>query len=141
MLFHILWKSYPTEIRPCKDPHNYLNQCAIRMSITLQSSGFQLMGYNQPQCSHGHARGAEELANYLTWRLKWRMGANVIKIKNLNSSEARKAVYMKTGIIFFKDIANFREGTGDHIDLWNLTQTKTGEYFDLCKEVWFWPIA
>ena len=61
--FLSLWSSYPTEQKPCDQ--GWENQCAIRMSVCLINAGFHLTQYTEPKCKHGHARGAESLANYL----------------------------------------------------------------------------
>jgi hypothetical protein len=126
--FSQLRESYPTDRSPCGD--GWENQCAIRMSIALQGAGFDFDGYGDPLCSHGHARGAESLANHL-WR-EW--GApRVFR----DGSSAKRAIGTAQGIVLFKDISGFRGGTGDHIDLWTGTGTMTGEYFNHCKQVWF----
>lgn len=36
------------------------------MSVALIGAGFALTGYRDPLCRHGHARGAESLASYLS---------------------------------------------------------------------------
>jgi len=125
--FDRLWDNYPKEREPCSE--QWQNQCAIRVSIALEGAGFSLETYTDPVCGHGHARGAESLANFL-----WNNHRAPKKVKDLSS------VKDKRGIIFFKDIAGFRGGIGDHIDLWNKTKTKTGTYFGKCKEIWFWAI-
>ncbi len=127
--FAELSNNYPTEQHPCGD--GWGNQCAIRMSIALEGAGFSLSGYSDPLCSHGHARGAESLANHL-WR---QLGRPLILTSNAKSS-----LSSKRGIVFFKDIAGFRNGSGDHIDCWDGTGTKTGEYFSYCKQVWFFNL-
>lgn len=123
--------SYPTSRSPCDGP--WVNQCAIRMSIALQGAGFDLGKYTDPTCSHGHARGAESLANHL-----WRVWGRPRVFTNAPSAEGEIGPH--GGIIFFKDIEAFRNGTGDHIDLWNGVATKTGEYFSYSKQVWFYRL-
>lgn len=126
--FDDLNANYPTTGKPCDGP--WANQCAIRMSIALAKSGFDLSKYTDPTCAHGHARGAESLANYL-WR----------KLGRPQILKTATAAAIKTrGIIFFKDIAGFRGGIGDHIDLWNGAKTRTGAYFGKCKQVWFFRL-
>lgn len=56
---------------PCSDP--YANQCALRVSNALVDAGWPFDGASQPysstrfgpKCSHGKARGARSLADYL----------------------------------------------------------------------------
>jgi hypothetical protein len=126
--FGALRDSYPTDRSPCGD--GWANQCAIRMSIALTGAGFSLAGYSDPLCSHGHARGAESLANHL-WR---ELGRPQIFTA---PATAKRSLSTASGIILFKDIAGFQGGSGDHIDLWSGLGTMTGEYFNYCKQVWF----
>jgi hypothetical protein len=129
--FAELSSHYPATQFPCGD--GWENQCAIRMSIALEGAGFSLGDYSDPKCSHGHARGAESLANHL-----WRSLARPQIFSN--PSGAKSSLLSKRGIVFFKDISGFRNGTGDHIDCWDGTATKTGEYFSYCKQVWFFGL-
>jgi len=129
--FSELVSNYPSDRSPCSGPWN--NQCAIRTSIALEGAGFSFSDYRDPQCAHGHARGAESLANHL-WH---KLGA-----PRIYKTGAKAALASKQGIVLFKDIAGFRNGIGDHIDLWRASQgTMTGEYFSYCKQVWFFSIA
>jgi hypothetical protein len=118
-----LWNNYPAENAPCDG--GYENQCAIRMSLTLNAEltiKINKQTYSEPKCSHGHARGAESLANWL-WR--HHLGRPTVFSEGV---KAKAALAGKTGIIFFKDCFT-RTGqtarTGDHIDLWNKGTTKT----------------
>lgn len=137
--FRKMWSNYPTKQSPCDDSNrkgelSWKNQCAIRVSIALIDAGFRLTGYNDPMCSHNHARGAESLANYL-----WRQVGKPQIAKT--AADARKMVSQgMPGVIFFRNLDGFRGGDGDHIDLWDCKSTKTGEYFESCREVWFWGI-
>ena len=129
--FQTLWKSYPTIQHPCDQ--GYANQCAIRMSVALIGAGFGLTGYRDPQCRHGHARGAESLAHYL---------ARVVTIPRKAKKEmASKMCRGNTGLAFFRNIEGFRNSQGDHIDLWNGSDAKGDEYFMECEETWFWNIS
>lgn len=120
---------------------SFEHQCAIRLSRAIQQSTnldiFTGTDYTKklgPVCKDGeykHARGAEELAKYLVKRL-----SKPKKFKPPSRTELKG----KKGIIFFKDIKGFRNGIGDHIDLWDGNGTKTGHYFDSAKEVWFWDL-
>ncbi len=134
--FSLLLSNYPDEIDPCDQGRKReLNQCAIRTSIALIGAGFHLTGYKQgPLCKHGHARGAQSLGDYL-WQ-QW--GRPKI---STSAANGRAVTKQKTGIIVFKDISGFRGGRGDHVDLWNMTGTITGEYFNRADQTWFWEIA
>lgn len=138
-----LWNSYPATSTPCDGPWD--NQCAIRMSITLnaeQTIKVNKSTYSEPKCAHEHARGAESLANWL-WR--HHLGRPTILT---GSAEDRRTLNQKTGIIFFKDcFARLGQSeaarTGDHIDLWNRGRA-TGDFADQAhrsKQVWFWELT
>lgn len=136
-----LWNSYPTQSKPCDGPYD--NQCAIRMSVTLNGEGTLPVNsgtYTEPKCKHGHARGAESLANWLAG--KARLGAPK---KFTSGADAKKKVAGMTGIIFFKDCftrAGSTVQTGDHIDLWNKGITKTyNDPGNKAAQVWFWELA
>jgi RHS repeat-associated protein len=108
------------------NPFPAANQCAIRMSRAL---GFAAT--NGLLCNGFSAR-AQELATELTTR--WGQ-AEVIAWGN----SARDDVLTRKGVVFFQDVS----GGIDHIDLWDGSKTKTGEYFivnGMAKRVWFWEI-
>lgn len=135
-----LWSNYPTESAPCDGPWD--NQCAIRMSITLNAEGSITVDsgtYTEPKCSHGHARGAESLANWL-----WRNHLKRPKIYT-DGGAAKIDIASKKGIIFFKDCFQRSGETtrrGDHIDLWNAGLTKTyNDPSNLSAQVWFWELT
>lgn len=135
-----LWNSYPTESKPCDGP--WSNQCSIRMSVTLngeQSIKVNKETYSEPKCSHGHARGAESLANWL-----WKHHLGRPKIYK-NGASAKLELASMTGIIFFKDCftrAGSTVQTGDHIDLWQKGMTKTySDPDNKSAQVWFWELA
>jgi hypothetical protein len=93
----------------------------------------------EPKCRHGHARGAESLAN---WLWKHHLGKPTIYTAGAN---AKVLLNTKTGIIFFKDCFT-REGevraVGDHIDLWNKGFTKTySDPGNKSAQIWFWELA
>jgi len=137
--FTALWQAYPSTQRPCNDTNrngseSWPNQCAIRLSIALESAGLSLGTFSDPKCSHGHARGAEPLANFLHRAIAY-------PTKSALVTQARTSVSGKRGIVFFRNLARFRGGDGDHIDLWNGSSTQSGEYFDIATEVWFWELT
>ncbi|MCY1287969.1 Type VI secretion system (T6SS), amidase effector protein 4 [compost metagenome] len=135
-----LWNNYPSENHPCDG--GWDNQCAIRMSITLnaeRSIHVDRNTYSEPKCGHGHARGAESLANWL-WRRH--LGRPAIYT---DGAAAKRTLSGKTGIIFFKDCftrQGERRAVGDHIDLWNRGFTKTyDDPANLSAQVWFWELS
>lgn len=135
-----LWSSYPTESSPCDG--GWSNQCAIRMSITLNAEKNILVDsgtYTEPKCAHGHARGAESLANWL-----WKKHLGRPKIFT-SGATAKQDTASKTGIMFFKDcFTRSGEATaiGDHIDLWNAGSTKTyDDPGNKSRQVWFWELT
>lgn len=113
---------------------SYINQCAMRMSVSLQKAGLSMAGYGDPICranGKSHARGAEGLGNFL-WH---KIGRPQI----FKPTQVKSKIDGRTGIILFKDIPNFRDGNGDHIDLWDGKQTKGGRIYN-SDQVWFWPV-
>jgi hypothetical protein len=137
--FNKLWDAYPAENHPCDG--NWANQCAIRLSIALNDEGaleISSRTYQEPRCAHGHARGAESLANYL-WK---RIGRPKIYT---DAAAAKRALTGKKGIIFFKDCFT-RDGEtvkrGDHIDMWRLGMSKTySDPGNQSTQVWFWDLS
>jgi hypothetical protein len=135
-----LWSNYPSVQSPCDG--GWSNQCAIRMSITFNAEGTVTVNgstYSEPKCAHGHARGAESLANWL-----WRHHLNRPSIFG-DGARAKIELQSKAGIIFFKDCFT-RSGeshrVGDHIDLWNRGLTKTySDPGNFSAQVWFWELT
>lgn len=144
-----LWKAYSDllitypDAKPCDGP--WANQCAIRMSMTLNAEltiKVNKSTYTEPKCAHERARGAESLAN---WLWKHHLGRPMILG---GSAEERRTLQDKTGLIFFKDC--FQQvgespdsRTGDHIDLWNRGLT-IGRYNDPAyrsRAIWFWELT
>lgn len=134
-----LWSNYPDHtVRQCSD--NYPNECAIRMSITLnaeQTLKVNAKTYSEPKCTHDHARGAESLANWLYRKI------GVPKVYK-DAGKAKIDLAEKTGIIFFKDCftrAGETRQAGDHIDLWNKGFTKSyDDPQNKSAQVWFWEL-
>lgn len=143
-----LWKAYSdlldthTDGKPCDGP--WENQCAIRMSVVLNAEltiKVNKSTYTEPKCAHGHARGAESLAN---WLWKHHLGRPTILAGN---AEERRQLMNKKGLIFFKDCfqqlgESLGNRTGDHIDIWN--RGVTGSRYDdplyRSRAVWFWEL-
>lgn len=135
-----LWNSYPTVNDPCDGP--WSNQCAIRMSLALNDEKTLLVDrftYSEPKCAHGHARGAESLANWL-----WRRHLGRPSIFT-SGAIAKRTLAEKNGIIFFKDCyprGGEIRATGDHIDLWQRGMTKGyNDPGNKSAQVWFWELA
>ncbi|WP_460417424.1 type VI secretion system amidase effector protein Tae4 [Pseudomonas sp. microsymbiont 2] len=136
-----LWNAYPKVSSPCDGPWD--NQCAIRMSIALNgemSLKVNKSTYTEPKCAHGHARGAESLANWLEGRLFY-------PLKIAGTAQARAQLSTKTGIIFYRNCyarngQRWEDRSGDHIDLWNRGLTK-GFNDDAYQSqaVWFWELT
>jgi hypothetical protein len=129
--FQQLWLSYPATNSPCD--RGYENQCAIRLSVALVGAGFPLTGYAEPLCPHGHARGAESLARYLS-----RVASSPVRGQG---ATIRMLANARRCILLFQNIEGFRGGRGDHIDLWDGTRSKSGAYFGECQQVWLWNLA
>lgn len=127
---------FPPDRSPCSD--GYTNQCAIRMSIALEKCGVDLSRYPGNTCSHGHARGAQGLANYL--KRIW--GQPTWKYVR-HRDRANDLLQPHRGVIFFKNCFT-RSGEagryGDHIDVWYLGRAQTYQNFTGSDEVWFWRL-
>jgi hypothetical protein len=109
------------------------------MSIALIGVGMSLDNYEEPKCKHGHARGAESLAN---WLRKRHLGHPKIY---KDGAKAKEEIQGKTGLIFFKDCFTRQNETvarGDHIDLWDTDGTMTyDDPNNKAREVWFWELV
>jgi hypothetical protein len=118
------------------------------MSNAAIYSGIDFSDYPEPMCKGqntfkglSYSTGAESLANYFF--AKFGTNAREVFVINRNAPKGqatKKTLMRKKGIIFFRNIDGFRGGSGDHIDLWDGTQTTGGEYFDRVEQVWFWEI-
>ncbi len=128
-----LYTNYPKPYT--KDPPNctdkrpdgkwaYKNQCAIRMSIALSKSGVSFSTYTDPVCSHGHARGAKSLAD---WIAKKHLCLPKV-YKGKDALDIQSKIKSKSGIIFFGDLDGVRGN--DHIDLFYNDDTQA-EYSNL----------
>jgi hypothetical protein len=140
--FDPLWQSYTELLQestgnsPCDQ--GWGNQCAIRMSIVLQRNGIAFTHYTEPKCKHGHARGAESLANWL-----WKAHLGRPKIYN-DPADGKTKLKDAKGILFFKNCFT-RDGetvrAGDHIDLWNAGTTQTyDDPNNNSQQLWFWAL-
>lgn len=173
--FKELWDNHPT-IKNNDNPFNsngminFPNQCAIRLGICLQNSGYDTTKFsNVKRCwQHDKSKGrilrAEELAEALKKQAPFLHG--IQRTEEVDPKKFSSLLAGKKGIIFFKDYwrrtidgvtESFRNRTGDHIDLWNglrLTDWFTwvriqtgfsweGRFSDFgnSKEIWFWRVV
>src|SRR4051794_16440824 len=147
--FATLTASYPTDHDPCsKDgTRNFANQCAIRMGVCLAGAGLDLRGFHGARCwyRHGdrHILRAQELADWL------RGDARVRAFKSGAFDRTRRervpiadtGYSGRQGIMFFQNFWG-AGNQGDHIDLWDGTNLRTGaiDYFSRSEEVWLWSM-
>lgn len=129
---------YPSDLHPCDGP--WENQCAIRLSLSLNGEKTLTVSaatYSEPKCAHGHARGAESLANWLYAKI----GRPRIFT---DGAAAKRTLQGKNGIIFFKDCftrTGEKTARGDHIDLWNgFTGRTYNDDANVASQVWFWEL-
>ena len=132
--FSRLWSAYSSQNHSCS--MTLPNQCAIRMSRALIAAGwpkntFKGHMYTGKTCPHGFARGAQDLAAYLrrVWGnrdLGWAAPG-----KTPSSADGEQ------GLIVFMNIPTF--GGQGHIDRWNGSTTKTGDYWD-SETIWLWRL-
>lgn len=137
--FSNLLSKFPSIPNPCSD--GFKNQCAIRMCIALAGvDPTFLNSFPGNRCSHGHARSASRLANYLRSRL----GEPIIKTSRSQIGSGR-GINEGQGIIFY-----LREPNMNHIDLWTTrmslprygpgnVRTMSWTTID-AREYWFWPL-
>lgn len=117
----------------CPDVQPKPNLCAVRLSHALTAANaFEPSEFDGNLCRHNYARGASDLAAYLT--KKW--GRRDDGWPEPGSPPA--GIKRKKGVILFERIPGF-SGQG-HIDLWDGEKTKTGEYWN-AKTVWFWQLV
>ena len=160
-----LYAEYPRDTKPCSQPYN--NQCAIRLSIALNAEGtiqVNRRSYDGTYCRHGHARGAEHLAGWLSSRRRLK---RPLRFRDVES--AKITLQAISGIIFFRDCFSREDAqgrvrmVGDHIDLWvreaRVRTYRTAAYpeplystwardaltyndpHNRSREVWFWPLT
>lgn len=136
-------------------PPIYADQCAIKMSIALQAGGLSLDTFPKDRSElrevfavkrkYRGALAAEELAKWLVKALG--------KPEEFTGGKKSEKVTMRKGIVFFKDFwtrPGETSAQGDHIDLWNGTNTPNVSpqvfqegpmsYFTRSKLVWFWEL-
>lgn len=133
------YDDYSTDRAPCKstiDGHAIENQCAVRMSIALERCGFSISGFgrvndhNNPRRVHdgrvscqvnlAHVLAAEELARYIDAVIGF---THDLRDDALDGAQS---ALTSPGIIYINNCFTRRgqaERRGDHIDLWDGSQT------------------
>jgi|WetSurMetagenome_2_1015567.scaffolds.fasta_scaffold634868_2 hypothetical protein len=145
-LFSLLRDRYPTDRYPCLNAGGqpaWPNQCAIRMSVALVGAGVSLESFGGGKCSHGHARLAQQLADWLRHGL-----AEPRIVSSTGEAALRQEIAQQQGIIFFQDcFARPGEESlqGDHIDVWDRgVRIRTFCWFPprgRSSQVWFWQLT
>lgn len=141
--FENLWKNHPGKgVFPCnKAVHQ--NQCAIRMSVTLDKSGVDISSFSGVKCwerhedEFRHILRAQELADWIDKHPE--IFGNAVKLSRKKFPKMNSKSFRHTGIVFIKD--GWLGGV-DHIDLWNGIELKAGtnDYFEKGVEIWFWVL-
>ncbi len=137
---------------------SFANQCAIRMGVALREAGVTPGQLGSMRMSWYHPKDrmyvlvAQELANALARSNIEGLG----RVEKLDDPKNfHKALFGRTGIVFFKDYWK-RSGettpTGDHIDVWNGYRTSAKwliqwfswlgytENYGKSREIWFWEV-
>ena len=123
------YRDYRLDSAPCKA--GVRNQCAVRMSVALERTGFDLLGFPRQDRVHfgrtrcdldlRHVLGAHELARYL--EQSWGR-TNVYRRQTLG--DAFDSLSGRRGIIYFNNCFKRKRSDtsrrGDHIDLWTGSQ-------------------
>jgi hypothetical protein len=152
-LFDQFWANHPAlqtppVIQPCttNGTPNFDNQCAIRLGVTLATSGISLVTYHGAFCWYGHPRThtlrVEELK-------LWLNSADASFIPYAEISRRDKAGHQKTshaykgrrGIVVCRNFWG-TNNQGDHVDLWDGNALAHGalDYFERSEEIWFWEM-
>lgn len=155
--FKNLWLAHPGTLEtgeiashkkfPC-NPVLYKDQCAVRLSTAAIKAGITFFDYPENTCEgtgtfsgSKYARGAESLANFFLMKFGFNSRKLFLIMKDRYLAKSTKEMlFLRKGIIFFRNIQGFQGGSGDHIDLWNGEKTISGEYFNESDEIWFWEM-
>lgn len=164
--FDHLWKNYPSKeemqntcrnVQPDGDNKPFDDYCSIMLSECFNRSNVTYSA--KGSCwSHGGQKHIL-LAEKLAIGLKNNPPKNFGKLEKINPSNFQADLKNRIGVIFFKDYwqrgnEDFKNRTGDHIDLWNKTKITGGsmlyrsiiEFFGFVsdlnnsKEIWFWEV-
>lgn len=141
--FKDLWNNHVGSNRyPC-DKKYFTNQCAIRMGVAMEDSGFDTSSFDEMfsdrRCYAGlnhrqrHILAAHQLAQWMRTKPGMFGGITVYQSENLDE---RYAIKGKKGIVY---IHHGWDATS-HIDLWDGKALKAGttDYLDLGTQLWFW---
>lgn len=145
--FKDLWRFHPSnndDDYPCYNEvtmiENFENQCAIRMGVALERSGFDFSSYHGVKCWFGcneiHVLRVEELALFLEARL-----GKPKSFHHINCDDFCRATDNASGIVVFLDFWG-KGNQGDHVDLWNGECMTCGDpdYFERSRKVLFWEL-
>lgn len=139
--FQSLWDNHPGLHKfPC-DESAFRNQCAIRMGVALEASGYSTASFDlqfkNRRCwfhrSSPHILAAHELAS---WMKASKATFGDPKIFQSSNIAERYEVKGKKGVVYI----NNGWGPTDHIDLWDGKRLKAGStsYLDRGNQLWFW---
>jgi len=138
--FQELFDNHPYPDDPC-DKAKFVNQCAIRMGVALNTCGVAVTGVEK--CYAGlkhepkHVLRAQELATWLCGHAD--LVGTVTKHRRSKTQIDASTFAGQKGLIFIRD----GWGSTDHIDLWDGKELKGGDvsYLGFGSEVWFWPLS
>ncbi len=124
-IMEMAYEDYKVDSAPCKA--GVTNQCAVRMSVALERSGFSLNAFDPARRVHRgrsrcllsiqHVLGANELARYL--KTIW---GEPEKFRGRSKNTAKESLAGRQGVIYFNNCfrrAGQASKRGDHIDLWS----------------------
>lgn len=150
--FETLWAAHPGGDPAC-DKDDFVNQCAIRMSKSLNENGIDLQGLRTclsydsiKYAAHapGHVLSAQELANHFYGADRAKMvGASSFHLYPGSINDNMDKLKNRKGMIFIED----GWGTTDHIDLWRgdgesgTLRGGANSYFGFGKKIWLWNFA
>lgn len=148
--FSKLWTSHPTsngstataDRCPCLDASGgcqYTNQCAIRLSKSLQGAGIDMSKFpGNNKCGNNYAIRAKELADWISGGS--RLGAGE---KFTDHTQLMNRINGQKGIVHIRQFTGTSGSAYDHIDLWDGNKMAQGlnTWFNQSPSyVRFWPI-
>ena len=122
-----------------KQNPDYVNTCAVRMSLALIESGVHFVGRMKikdgPHKGKTFEPGAKLLADQLA-----RPGV-FGRPDIIAPSDAMSRLSGKKGLILFWKIAGYGGGHIDLIDVSTTVQACNSACYFSSKEIWFWPLS
>jgi hypothetical protein len=147
----LLWYGYPdtedngavrTQLGGECDNPEYVNTCAMRLSMALLNAGISLPAHHHNlftvKAGNGAFKGKNialrqhELSDYLV-----HLWGHPQVFQHQSNNAVPAAMTKMAGVVSFFDIPGFRHGHGGHIDVFYLGNVRHAGYFN-SKTFWLW---